>query len=243
MIEKLEGIVVGERSYSESSKILDIFTKKYGVIGVISKGCKKMKSPLRSVSSKLTFGYFHLYYKQDKLSTLTSVDVIDTFKEIKSDINKISYASFLLELAFEVNKESLDTEIYSALILAIKKIDSGFDPALITYILELKYLNYLGIMPVIDGCIMCGSSTSIATISSSKGGYICNECLTNETIVSEKTIKLIRLFYLVELEKLDKLEIGNREKKEISDFLDDYYDSYSGLYLKSKKFLKELNRL
>jgi DNA repair protein RecO len=243
MVEKVEGIIVGERSYSESSKILDVFTKEHGVIGVISKGCKKMKSTLRSVSSKLTYGYFNIYYKQDKLSTLTSVDVIDTYKNIKSDITKISYAFFLLELAFNVARESSDESIYNLLISSLGKIEKEFDPALITCVLELKYLNYLGIMPVIDGCTTCGNSNNIATISSTKGGYICNNCLTNENIVSEKTIKLIRLFYLVDLEKLEKLEIGSREKREISEFLDDYYDSYSGLYLKSKKFLKELNRL
>ena len=32
-------------------------------------------------------------------------------------------------------------------------------------------------------------------------------------------------------------------KDEINDFLDDYYDRYTGLYLKSKKFLKTLESL
>ena len=37
-IEKVEGIVIGETNYSESSKILNILTKEYGIIGVMSKG-------------------------------------------------------------------------------------------------------------------------------------------------------------------------------------------------------------
>ena len=41
--------------------------------------------------------------------------------------------------------------------------------------------------------------------------------------------------------------VQNKEKdvvkKEINDFLDDYYDRYTGLYLKSKKFLKTLESL
>ena len=52
MIE-VEGIIVSETNYSETSKILNIITKKYGLIGVISKGCRNLKSPLRSVSNKL----------------------------------------------------------------------------------------------------------------------------------------------------------------------------------------------
>ena len=40
-IDSLEGIILTETNYGESSKILNVFTKKYGVIGVMSKGCKK----------------------------------------------------------------------------------------------------------------------------------------------------------------------------------------------------------
>lgn len=243
MIEKVEGIVIAEKSYGETSKILDVFTKKYGIIGVLSKGCKKMKSPLRSFSTKLTYGNFYLYYKEGKLSTLTNVDIIHFFKNSKSDIAKISYASFLLELASHTFKQNANEEIYELLIASLLKIEEGFDPMIIASILELKYLKYLGVMPSIDACVLCGNAKSIVTLSSVRGGYICKDCLTTEEVVSEKTIKLIRLFYYVDIGKISKLEIGNKEKMEISRFLDDYYDSYTGLYLKSRNFLRDLNKI
>ena len=74
------GIILKERNYGESSKILDVFTKEYGIIGVISKGSKKIKSTLSGVSTKMTYGVFHIYYKENKLSTLTGVDIINPFK-------------------------------------------------------------------------------------------------------------------------------------------------------------------
>lgn len=241
MIEKVEGIVVGERSYSETSKILDVFTKKYGIIGVLSKGCKKMKSPLRSVSEKLTYGDFHIFYKENKLSTLSSVDVKDIFKNIKKDIKKISYAAYLLELSSSVYKQSEDEDVYDILKAALIKINENFDEEAITSIVELKYLNYLGILPNIDFCTICGNKKDIVTISL-KGGYICKNCYDGEHIVSEKTIKLIRIFYYIDLYKIEKLEIGLLEKKQIEDFLDEYYERYTGLYLKSKSFLKNLKK-
>lgn len=243
LIDQVEGIVISETAYGETSKILNIYTKDRGVIGVMAKGCKRMKSDLRSVSGKLTYGVFHMYYKEGKLSTLISADIRNLFKNIKSDISKISYASFLLELAGGTAKTNEDIDIYSLLISGLEKIEVGFDPVLITNILELKYLYYLGIMPILNGCTLCGNNTSIATLSSAKGGYVCNNCLTNETLVSEKTIKLIRLFYYVDIDKISKLEISAREKREIGDFLDEYYDSYAGLYLKSKSFLRSLNKI
>lgn len=243
MIEKVEGIVINERSYSETSKILDVYTKKYGIIGVLSKGCKKMKSELRSVSTRLTYGYFHINYKENKLSNLIGVDVLHLFKNIQSDIVKVSYSSLLLELAANVERQHSNKEIYNLLIDALNKIEEGFDPIIISNILELKYLYYLGVMPNLSSCVLCGDSKSIVTISSSKGGYICKNCLSNDKFVSIKTIKLIRMFYYVDISKISKLELGIREKKEIHEFLNDYYDRYTGLYLKSKNFINNLNKI
>ncbi|MBR3049552.1 MAG: DNA repair protein RecO [Bacilli bacterium] len=243
-IEKTEGIVLTETNYSESSKILNVLTKEYGLIGVISKGSRNLKSKLRGVSRKLVYGTFHIYYKEKGLSTLIGVDVINSFPTILSDLEKISYASFILELTNQVIKENDDEEIYELLKASLIKIEEGYNPLVITNILELKYLNYLGVSPEVDSCSICGSTKDIITISSLHGGYVCRDCYQNDDIiVSDKTIKMIRLFYYVDINKITKLDVSNEVSKEINTFLDDYYDRYTGIYLKSKNFIKELNKL
>src|SRR5574344_984858 len=223
MIEMLEGIVLNDKDYGETSKILTIITKEHGLVSVISKGCKNMKSTLRSVSDKLVYGNFNMYYKEDKLSTLVSVDVIDSLKNIRLDYDKISYASYLLELAEQVMKQHVDNNIYDILISALLKINDGYDAIVISDIVSLKYLDYLGVMP---------------TLSSDAGGYLCNKCRTNEPLVNEKTIKLIRMFYYVDINKITKLEVSEVVKKEIHSFIDRYYDRYTGLYFRTKKLMK-----
>lgn len=240
MIEKFEGIILNERDYSESSKILNVLTKEHGVIGVIAKGCRSMKSELRSVSEKLIYGNFNLYYKEGKLSTLISVDIINSFKQIRKDITKISYATFLLELTDQVFKQNNNKDIYELLISSLTKIDEGLDPMVITNIIELKYLDYLGVSPILDSCADCGGTNSIIGLSVIKGGYICNACRTTETIINEKSIKMIRMFYYVNIAKIKTIDISEQVKKEINYFLDEYYDEYTGLYLKSKTFLNNL---
>jgi DNA repair protein RecO (recombination protein O) len=243
MITKVEGIVISEQDYSESSKIINVITKEYGKIGIIAKGSKKMKSSLRGVSGKLTYGYFHIYYKKGKLSDLISVDIINNLRTIKSDIIKISYVSYLVELVDQIMKEEFEQEIYDLLISTILKLEEGYDPLVMTNILELKLLDYLGVRPIIDCCALCGNNKTIATISSDKGGYICLDCLKGEKIVSDKAIKLIRMFYYVDIAKITKLEISDSVKKEIDIFINEYYEKYTGLYLKTKTFLNNLLKL
>ena len=242
-IESFEGIILSETNYSESSKILNVLTNKYGLIGVMSKGCRNMKSKLRGVSRKLIYGTFHVYYKPNGLSTLISIDVKNSFSKTVMDLEKISYASFLLDLTTQVLRQNDSNEIFSLLKNALIKLEEGLSPLPLTNIVELKLLDYLGVAPNVDSCCHCGSTKQIVTISSEQGGYICKNCYDNEALVSEKTIKMIRMYYYVDLETIAKLDVSNEITKEINTFLDDYYDRFTGLYIKSKDFIKKVSKL
>ena len=237
----VEGIVISTTDYKENSKIINIFTKDKGIIGCISKGCKNLKSKLRLLSDKLSYAKFQISYRENGLSTLLDGDIIDYFINIKSDIIKVSYLTYITELSSSVYKESEDNEVYNLMIEAIKKIEEGFDPKVITNILELQYLEYLGINLNLDSCVKCGS-TKVSTISLSKGGYVCSVHRTNEPVVNEKVLKLLRLYNYVDISKISNLDIDEKVRDEISNIIDMYYEEYSGVYLKSKKILKELEK-
>ena len=124
-IESIEGIILSETNYSESSKILNVLTKEYGTIGVISKGCRNMKSKLRGVSRKLLLGTIHIYYKPNGLSTLIGVDVISSFSETITNLERISYASYILDLVSQVLKQNEEEGIFDLLKDTLLKIEEG----------------------------------------------------------------------------------------------------------------------
>lgn len=45
------------------------------------------------------------------------------------------------------------------------------------------------------------------------------------------------MLYLVDISKITKLEIKEEILKELEEFIDDYYERYSGIYLKSRILL------
>jgi DNA repair protein RecO (recombination protein O) len=239
MLREVEGIIINETSYGEMSKIINILTKE-GLIGIVCKGAKSVKSPFRSFTMSLTYGKFIIYYKENSLSTLKGVDIIDNFSTIKRDIVLTSYMSFLCDLAKQVMKQNNDENIYYILIDALKKIDEGLNPMIITNIVELKYLDYLGVGINFNSCAKCGSTHDIVTINPDIGGYVCKNCYINEIIYDEKTLKMLRMYYLVELASISDLKISDKVVSNINYFISKYYDRYTGLYLKSKKFLEEI---
>ncbi len=240
MLTEVEGFIFSETPYGETSKIIQVFTKEYGLIGIMCKGAKSLKSKYRATTLKLTYAKFNIYYKENKLSTFASADIINPLKNIKGDIVLISYISYIVELTNQVLKQTDYNNVYNDFINTILKIEDGLDPLVLTNILELKYLAFLGVGFNLDSCVECGNTTHIATISPDKGGFICSNCLTNETVVDSKVIKMIRMYYYVQIDSIKELKINEDIKNIINHFLDNYYERYTGLYLNSKDFLKSL---
>lgn len=239
MLKKVEGIIINDTNYGETSKIINILTDE-GIIGVIAKGAKSIKSPLRSTTLNLTYGSFNIYYNENKLSTLKSADIINELKNIKKDIVLVSYMSFLCDLVSQVMKQNDDKKIYDMLISTLLKINDGLNPMIMTNILELKLLDYLGVGISFNSCCKCGKTKGIVTIDPDAGGYICKDCYTNELYYDEKTLKMLRMYYLVEISSISDLKISDKVVNNINYFVNTYYDRYTGLYLKSKRFLNDL---
>ena len=240
MITKVTGIVVSTVAYGDTSLILNILTKEYGLIGVMAKGAKSMKSRLRAFTEKFTYGSFYIYYKENKLSTLKDVDVINPFKAIHQDIFLIGYLNYATDLVTQVYKQSEQSYLFDLLIDTLTKIDEGLDPQVLINILEVKCLPFLGVGLSFDTCARCGTPKKIVTIDGDAGGLICQNCYQNEPIVSIKSIKLLRSYNYIVIKSITKLDIKEENKKEIDYFLNTYYSRYTGLYLKSKDFITKL---
>ncbi len=242
-IEAVEGIVLSEVNYSESSKILNVLTREYGLIGIMSKGCRNVKSKLRGVSRKLIYGTFNIYYKESGVSTLISVDLINSFSKTMMDLSKISYSSFILDLVLQVVRQNNDTKIFELLRDSLIKIEEGITPLVITNIIELKLLEYLGVKPNLDSCSLCGSTKNIVSLSGTDHGFVCGSCYTNQRLTNIDTIKMIRLYDFVDISSINKLNVDKKVMDDINTFIDEYYEKYTGLYIKSKDFIKQINRL
>lgn len=238
MLREVEGIIIKETPYGETSKIINVYTKE-GVIGVMCKGARSLKSPFRATTLKFTYGVFNIFYKENKLSQLISVDVVDSLRNIKKDIVGLSYLNYVTELTEQVLKQTSE-DIYDDYRWAILKMNEGLDPLIMANILEVKYLDYLGVGLNLDACVGCGATVNIVTIDGDRGGFICRKCYNNEFIVDRRALGLLRKYYYVDIKSISMLKISERARDEINMFLNVYYERYTGLYLKSKDFLRKL---
>jgi len=241
-LKEVEGFVISETPFGETSKIINLLTKD-GLKGVLCKGAKSLKNPNRSITTKFSYGKYIIYDKKDKTSILKEGTIIEDFYHIKTDIILIGYMTYMSELVHQVAKQNISEVVYDIFISSLKKLDEGMNPMIICNIFEIKMLDYLGVGINLECCNSCGSNKNIVTISADLGGYICTDCYKGEYVYDAKTIKMIRMYKLVNIDSISDIKINETISKEINRFLDIYYERFTGLYLKSKKFLQDLTQM
>lgn len=161
---EIEGIVISEIKYGETSKIINVLANDNKVYGIYCKGANLLKSKFKI--NLMMYAKFFIKKKDDKLANLNDITLINNFKNIQKDIIKIGYANYILDLINQVYKHGASDFLFDYLKNTLNKLDEGLNPKIITSILELKCLNNLGVAPNLESCVNCNSKKSIATISS-----------------------------------------------------------------------------
>ncbi|WP_017755820.1 DNA repair protein RecO [Calidifontibacillus oryziterrae] len=246
MLQKVEGIVIRTNDYGETNKIVTLFTREMGKIAVIARGAKKPKSRFTSISQVFVHGYY-LVQISSGLGTLQQGEIISSFRGIREDLYQAAYAANVIELTDKLtDNKTTNPYLFEVLYQTLNYMNEGIDPEILLYIFETKMLTLAGIRPKLDGCVLCSSNEGEFAFSIREGGFLCHRCVYKDTTIitiSQATIKLLRLFYYFDLHRLGKVSVSEHTKKEIKLIIGSLYDEYSGLHLKSKRFIDQLHHL
>ncbi|MFV8826689.1 DNA repair protein RecO [Alkalihalobacterium sp. APHAB7] len=246
MFQKVEGIVIRTSDYGESNKIVTLFTREMGKIGVMARGAKKPKSRLAAVSQLFIYGTF-LVQKSSGLGTLQQGEIIQSYREVRNDLLRASYASYIVELTDKLtNDRERNPFLFELLMQTLHYIDEEVDPEILVRLYEVKMLFVAGIGPQLNNCASCGSVDGEFSFSIGEGGFLCHRCSAKDPYrlkISPGTIKLLRLFYHFDLNRLGNISVKKETKQELKQVLNSYYDEYSGLRLKSRSFLDQLEKM
>lgn len=245
MLEKCEGIIIRTTNYGETNKIVTLYTREWGKVGVMARGAKKPNSRLAAVTQLFTYGYF-LVQKSSGLGGLQQGEIISSMRSIKEDIFLTAYASYIVDLT----DKSLDDRkpnpfLFELVYQTLNLINEGYDAEILVNIFEMKMLNTLGLYPVLNQCTICGHTEGHFSFSIREGGLICHRCLEKDPYhlkISPATVKLLRLFYYLDLSRLGNISVKSETKAELKKVISAYYDEYSGLNLKTKKFLNQMGK-
>jgi len=146
MIETVEGIVLGGFKYSDSSKIIRIFTRQHGKLSFIANGAFSKKSKFGATLEPISYGSFSYYVKNSSLNTLSSGEFIKYYSLIYKSQEKLATSLVIIELLNNTQIEFAKNEpIFNLSLNFFSKINESdekdFFIFLVHYLLEFSNLS------------------------------------------------------------------------------------------------------
>ncbi len=246
VFEKVEGFILRTQDYGETHKIVTMLTPTMGKIGAIARGAKKTKSRMAAITQPFIHGTY-LIQPGSSLATIQQGEVVTSFRKIREDIFKTAYTSYLAELTDKlIDPKKYNPFIYKQLLHTVELINDGKDAEILTMIYEWKMYKEAGYAPIVKQCVFCGNSNDLKAFSIANGGILCRNCLRmdeNKITIPEKVAKLLALFAWIEVEQIGNISVKPENKAILQRIMEQYYEEHGGFYLKSKRFIKQMNQL
>ncbi len=246
VIEKVEGIILRTNDYSETHKIISLFTKERGKIGLVARGAKKPRSRMAAITQPFVYGSF-LIQPSKNLGSLQQGEIIDSMRSIREDIVKTAYAAYIAELTDKVLEQNEpDVYLWEQFLHTMERLSVDDESEIITMIYELKIFHKGGFAPELRGCVHCGKEQHITHFSVGEGGFLCSDCHhmdPSATPLNEKLFQVLRVIRYADIDRIGNISIKEENRKKLRLMLNEYYDQYGGFYLKSRKFLQQLDLL
>jgi len=248
MFVSTEGLVLHQTKYSETDKILTIFTKKNGKIQAIAKGARNPKSSL--IATTQVFCHSNLMlYKGKSFYHINQGEVLNSFYNLRDDLYKLAYATYMIELiSVGVADEEPNTKLFEMIIKALKVLsESKQDLNKLTIAFMLKYISFIGYKPYLRGCVICGGAIGNKVMFSSiHGGVVCDKCFKKEyygKYINNTVLGKIQELLYIPLDNVNSIELNKNELSIIENEITKYVFSYiEKKSLKSLEFIHALDK-
>jgi DNA repair protein RecO (recombination protein O) len=175
-------IVLSALRYSETSKIVRLATREYGVQSVIAKGALRPKSRFGAALQLLSEGQAQFLLKEHReLHLLTAFDLRRLHVGLAAELERYAIACALAEVMLRFAPPDPHPESFDLLRHALDQLELGpisFMEAL-GYRLLWQMVSVLGFEPSLDACVIDGTplpESGPLPFSTREGGALCPVC-------------------------------------------------------------------
>ncbi len=242
-LHKAKGIGLKAIKLGEADKIVTLISPGRGKIRAVAKGIRKTKSKFGSRLEPFTHVDM-LLYEGRNLDIITQAEIVTSFKEIRSDLEKLKYGSVMLELVERVGQEREESEdVFNLLVAALNALrESAENLELLLGAFELKLMSAAGYHPLVEACAFCGKRESGgAVFSFGYGGMLCQDCRGRDeegVLISAEGWTLTRKVLSTNMARLGSLAPSPRAGAELFRLAQLGVTYYLERELKSPRLLK-----
>ncbi len=167
----------------------------------------------------LCFGEY-LLYKSGNTYSINSCETIEVFYNIRTDLDKLNYASYITKVINDITTENQNT--YKVLQLFLNTLymisETDKDLSLIKSVFVLRLLSIIGFRPNIDECTNCKDKENLTHFSFKDSGFKCLECSKQDKgaiEISSTTKDAIKYIVLANSKKIFSFDVPQDSIKEL----------------------------
>lgn len=185
-----EGVVLRTMRLGEADRIVTLATPVHGKVRAVAKGVRRTKSRFGARLEPLSHVTM-ICWKGRELDVVTQVEVIETFRAVREDLDRMTQAMAMLEVVDQLAVERHTMpELFRMLVHALGTLAATPSPLLAPAFLW-KVLEVEGFGPVVDRCARCGEQSGLVAFDVDEGGLLCRRCRCGQA-VSEGAVVLVQ---------------------------------------------------
>lgn len=239
---RTEAVVLKRTDFGEADRLLTLYTPGLGKLRAIAKGIRRPTS--RKSGHLELFSHSQLLIARGRnLDIITQAETITTFKPLRHDLMRLTYAYYVAELVDRFAKEGVDNRpLYDLLLATIARLAEDPDPVLVARFFEVHLLGLMGYQPQLFHCVECRSllTPEDQYFHHDAGGVLCPACarkMTGARPLSLVALKVLRFLQTRGYELCRTLQLRSTTQQEVEDLLHRYIVHHLERNLKSVEFL------
>lgn len=184
MIVQTDGVVLHAMKYRDTSKIVSLYTKKFGKIKVIAKGVRSQKNKFGSSLEPMSISSVVMYKKEQRdLHLLSKSEIAVTLSNLYNHSDRMFIGLALIELVNMVMHDEEENEaVYNLLVQALQALNDAQRNHLNIFLsFMVKLFEQFGFGLTLSKCLLCGKTIETVPagalrIRLSDGKMICPDC-------------------------------------------------------------------
>lgn len=183
--EKTDGLILRVTDFSETSRVVVVFTRDFGKISALAKGGRRLKGPFESALDLLAHCRVVFLRKSSSgLDLLTEAQLLGRFRPQEKDLSCLYAGYYVAELLLSLTEEyDPHPQLFQAALEALEAFGRREDLRRGVARFELVLLRELGQLPDFEACVACGAPLTEGRTFGfwvSQGGLICPDCQREE---------------------------------------------------------------
>jgi len=242
-----EAIILKKIKLGEADRILTLYTPDLGKIRAVAKGTRRPRSKLAGHLELLTHSLVSLARGRN-LDTITGSQTINSFFQLKTDLQLTSYALYAAELVDQFTADhAADQPLFRLLLDTMEHLCQPGDTELALRYFEMHLLHETGYRPQLQQCVSCKQPLQPVTNSfcAGSGGMLCPDCQHSQPLarpISVNALKVARFLQSSDYATASRLRISPELSLELEGIMRGYLKYLLEREVKSIAWLDTLRR-